>query len=223
MRWLLFRESDGGAPAGDGGGAPAGDGQGAEGAPAPQPSPPSGGGEPSSGAPSGWKGPSEEEWNTAIAALHHVYSNLPQQEQEELPDFNEMSPDQLVEFAVEQKLQGLAPVLQHATKQAGEARLNSIFDEEEKTLGKFDRKLAEKIANAVFYEVGDPLQAAKQGAAEAKRIREEYGQEAVNEYKKSLQRPNFDDPELGGAGNRLAPDAKTYDEVISKWSGEEEV
>jgi len=141
------------------------------------------------------------------------------------PDFDEMGPLELIDHAMSQRFEAIAPYLQAAAKDAGEKRMNEFFDEVERdpAIGKFDRKLAERIASGLFHEIGDPLESLRQGAQMAAEMKRTWSKEAVEEYKASLKRTPYEDPGVSGSGEHASGTLKTYDEVIEKWAGQEDV
>ncbi len=178
-----------------------------------------------------WGGPTEDEWRTTVGALQHLYERSVQSEQAEEaeePDYSDMDYGQLVKHYVDQRMGQVEPVIAEAAKEAGERRLNQLLDqfEADPQIGKLSpqsRKVAEYAAQGMLPQVGDPVEAVRQGALYAAQLTRSEREAAITEYKASLSRTPYDDPAVGGGAQRIAPGAKTYDEVINKWSGDEEV
>jgi hypothetical protein len=178
-------------------------------------------------APAGWGGPSEDEWKTVVGGLHYLTQQLNEYGQEEPEvdpkDLEGMDAAEIVEHYVSSRLSELEPYVATAAKEAGEKRMNEIFDEVEPETGKFDRKIAGKLAEAMYGEVGDPVEAVKVAARMVAGLSKSDREAALREYKDSLSRSPFQDPGVTGTGERAQLPAKTYDEVISRWSGQEDV
>lgn len=149
-------------------------------------------------------------------------------EEEDQPDFSQIPPEQLAYLAAQQGMAPYQPMLQAAMEEQGNRRFNELMDQHESNpeIGKVDRKLAMYAAEALIREAGgDPVKAVELGARYAAEVRKQERGEAVEEYKKSLKRPapGADDLGAAGAGNAPVKPAKTYDEVIARWQGENEV
>lgn len=177
--------------------------------------------------PAEWGGPSKEEWQTVVGGLHYLSQQLQEagQEPEEEPDFENMDAGDIVQHYVDSRIGELEPYVQSAAREAGEKRMNELFDEFEKDpqIGKFDRRVASRLAEAVYGEVGDPVEACRQAATMVSGLSKAERDQAVKEYKDSLKRRTFDDPGVTGGGERTPLPAKSYDEVIARWSGQEDV
>lgn len=176
----------------------------------------------------GWSGPSEEEWKTVVGGLHYLTNQASQPQEEVEPEFDPkdlegMDAAEIVEHYVSSRLSELEPYVATAAREAGERRMNEIFDQVEPETGKFDRKIAGKLAESLYGEVGDPVEAVRVAARMIAGRSKADRDEALKEYKDSLKRSTFQDPGVSGAGERSQLPAKSYDEVIARWSGQEDV
>jgi hypothetical protein len=179
-------------------------------------------------APAGWGGPSEDEWKTVVGGLSYLTDQISAFGQETEPEFDpkeleNMDAAEIVEHYVSSRMSELEPYVATAAREAGEKRMNEIFDTVEPETGKFDRKVAGKLAEAMYGEVGDPVEAVKVAARMVAGLSKSERDAALREYKDSLKRSSFQDPGVSGAGERSQLPAKTYDEVIARWSGQEDV
>lgn len=175
-----------------------------------------------------WSGPAREEWDTVVGGLHYLIQQSQKAEQEqpeEEVDYENMDAADLVQHYVDSRLSQLEPYVATAAKQAGEQRMNELFDqfEGDPEIGKFDRKLASKVAESLYTEGGDPVAAVKEAAKMVSGLSKRERQAALDEYKESLKRDQFSDPRVTGGGERTPLPAKSYDEVIARWSGQEDV
>lgn len=195
--------------------------------------PEGGGGDPaaSEGDPVSWGGPSEEEWRTVVGAMSYMAEQLvdknnpeatPELKPEELEN---MDAGELVQLYVDGRLSEIQPYVESAAREAGEKRMNELFDtfEQEPEIGKFDRKYAARLAESLFNEIGDPVEAVRQAAFMTANFSKSERKSALDEYKAAAKRTTMNDPGITGSGERSAPPAKTYDEVIDRWSGQQDV
>lgn len=186
-------------------------------------------------APPSYSGPSQEEWQAAQEAIEQMtgvsmtvaqiaeYLSQQQGGYEE-PDTNDFDIDQYVDYVVNQRLAPIMPVVNTAAQRSGEERMKKIFAEEKKTVGEFDETLAERAAHYFFAQTGDPAGSVKQAAQYAAEQRKAEREAAVAEYKASLKRgPHDQDPSVEGGGNKSIPAAKTYDEVIERYAGTDDL
>ena len=176
-----------------------------------------------------WGGPSEQEWKTIVAANQYLVQRMQELEYEpeveEEPDYENMDMASLLQTYVDNRLGEMSPYVQQAAQQAGEKRLNEIFDaaEKDERIGKFDRDLAGQLADAMWKPGMDPVQTVYAAAQRASQFSKREREAGLEEYKASLKKNPFDDLPVGGGGNKRLPTPKSYDEVVSRWSGEEEV
>ena len=182
-----------------------------------------------------YTGPTQEEWQAAQEAIEQMtgtaatvkqiaeFLSQPQGGGEE-NDLSDLDIDAYVEHVVNQRLAPIMPVVNTAAQRAGEERMKSIFAEEKKTVGDFDETLAERAAHYFFAQTGDPAGSVKEAAKYAAELRKAERAAAVADYKKSLQRgPHDQDPGVEGGGNKSIPAAKTYDEVIERYAGTDDL
>lgn len=229
MRLELWElETDAGAGGSGDGGAPAGGGADGGGAPA-------GGSDEGGGAPAGsdtWS-PSRDEWETVVGGLGYIAQKLFAEEGDESGDEGGEEPDltdpkvlaQVVQRYVDERTGQVAEMAAPAVRAEGERRLKELFNGFAKNpeIGDFDQNLAQRLSEAMWQPGQDPVKVAEQAAREAARIRKEERTAGEENFRKTLNGPGQDDLGGGGAATRRAPDAKTYDEVIAKWTGDEEV
>lgn len=183
----------------------------------------------------GWTGPTQEEWEQTREAIQQVTGIVPtvqqmsqvfqqlQQGQQGDDDEGDLDIGEYVERIIEGRLAPIMPIVQSSAQRSGQERMKELLSEHEKTLGKFDHELAERVAHSYFAETGDPVKAVEAGAKLAAEIRKRERDEGVNEYKASLKRPVHGDPGVDGSGERAPLKAKTYDEVIEAYAGQTEV
>ncbi len=170
--------------------------------------------------PQGWGGPSEDEWKATQAVIRQVAQAMQPPESEPA----DLDVDDYIRQAVESQVGPMRPMVEAAARQQGERQLNELLDRHEKSLGKFDRGLAERAAQSFLAEIGDPQKAVEEGAKYAVSYRKQEREAAVKEYQESLKRgPHDIDPGVSGAAERSSPPAKSYDEVIERWAGQTEV
>lgn len=161
---------------------------------------------------------------TGIAPTVQQMAQYLQSLQEPEDDPEDFDIGRFVQEQVQQAIAPMLPIVTSAAQKSGQERMNELLAAEEKTLGKFDHKLAERVANSFFNETGDPVQAVKEGAKFAAEYRKQEREAALKEYKDSLKRgPHGADPPVEGGGDRKIPAAKTYDEVVERWAGQTEV
>lgn len=178
-------------------------------------------------APAGYT-PSAEDFGLLVEAVRNVYERLPEPEQEEI-DFTDENTDigDLIQRYVDERLGEITPYVSAAAEMQGQKQLDGLFQEAEQQFGKFDRDLADKAAKAFFQESGgDPRyarQAALQGAKYAAEQQKKIEAQAIKNYQASLKKTPYDDPGVGGVGVRAPKKDETLDDVIARWSGEEEV
>lgn len=174
---------------------------------------------------------SQEDFGTLVGAVRHLYEQG-QQQQQQAPVDDDFDPEdadipELMERLVDSRFQEITPLLEAQMNEQGEKMMNRLFDSAEKELGKFDRKLAERAAHSFFAEYGYDQRYAQHAAVEGARYaatqEKTIKKAAIKEYKDSLKKQPFSDPDISGGGERSAKPFKTMDEVISHWSGEEEV
>lgn len=172
----------------------------------------------------------QDDFNTVVQGVNYLIQQdqlRNQQSQQyyepENDDLEGMDAAQIVEHYVNARMSELDPYIATAAKDAGVKRMNEIFDEVEPEVGKFDRKVAGMIAESLFGEIGDPVESVRQAARLVAELQKSSGEARVGEYKEALKRSTFQDPGVTGSGERAAPPAKSYDEVIARWSGQEDV
>lgn len=176
-----------------------------------------------------WSGPSQEEWQTIVRANQYLVQKMQefeyQPEEEEQPDYENMDMAELLQRYVDGRMGEISPYVQQAAQQAGEKRMNELFDaaEKDERIGKFDRELASQLADAMYKPGMDPVQTVFAAAHRVSQFSKSEREAAINEYKSSMKKSPFDDLPVGGGGSKKLPAPKSYDEVVSRWSGEEEV
>lgn len=139
-------------------------------------------------------------------------------------DLDGMDVGQLMARYVDTRFEGIAPFVQAAAQEQGDKRFNALMDELEKKpdIGKVDRKLAYMVAESMLAEVGDPIKAVEEGARYAASVLKAEREAGINDYKKSVGRRTPDDFGVE-SGERSSPPAKSYEEVIERWSSQNEV
>jgi hypothetical protein len=173
----------------------------------------------------------KDEWGTVVGALRDVYSRLPQQEQEEVEEFDpEDAPlEDIIKHYVDNEFSQFRPVIEAQQEKQGQEYMNHIFDTVEKdpSVGKFDREVAADFAMAAFQKYGGTAdvaqQAAVMGARQAAELQKRFGSQAVKEYQDSLKKSPMDDPSFGGSGVRPGRKFESMDDVIAAYTGDEEV
>lgn len=177
-----------------------------------------------------WSGPSQEEWNETREAIKQVTGLVPtvtqmnevfqqlQREPEVTQDDDDFDIAEYIQDQIQRGLAPIMPIVTTAAQKSGQERLQELFGTHEKTLGKFDHKLAERAAQSFFNETGDPVKSVEEGAKYAAEYRKQERESAVKEYKESLKRPGPQDLPVQGGGDRSIPKAKSYDEVIDRWA-----
>lgn len=187
-------------------------------------------------APPGWSGPSEREWSAIVGGFKYLKDQgLFDQEEEEEPDYESMDLADLTKHYVDGKLQEVRPYVEAAAREAGEKRMGELLDEFEKRpeVGRLDKPtrnavgfVAESILGRVDPSGSDP-QAAVYAVYEAAKmlggLTKSQRDEAVAEFKESFKKTPYNDPNFSGAGERSATPATSYEEVISRYTGDEEV
>jgi hypothetical protein len=140
-------------------------------------------------------------------------------------DYESMDAGELVQHYVDGRLGEIQPYIESAAREAGEKRMNELFDafEKEPEIGSFDRKYAARLAESLFNETGDPVEACRQAAYMTANFSKAERKAALEEYKAAAKRTPFNDPSVSSGGERSAPPAKSYDEVIDRWAGQEDV
>jgi hypothetical protein len=172
-----------------------------------------------------WSGPSQDEWEQYKQAMRAIAGRMqapPQQEQEEA---EEVDLDVYINQEIERRMAQYRPSIEATVKEQGEKRLAELHDRFEKGFKKpFDRKLAGRLANSFFAELGDPEEAVKQGVVMAIEIREQERTAGKEDYVKSLQKGPMDwEPGPGSGGDRVTKKPTSYEEVFEKWGAETEV
>jgi hypothetical protein len=169
----------------------------------------------------GWS-PSQEEWQATQQAIARMAAYFEEDDTPEPPDPNDINA--YIGSAVETRLKS-DPVYQAAVNERGEKVLNELHDRFEKDLGKkFDRALAKRAAESFANEGGNPHEAVKRGVEYAIEVQEKIETDAVDRYKKSLQRGPHDlEPGATGGGDQSRPKFKSYDEVTEFYAGQTEV
>jgi hypothetical protein len=140
-------------------------------------------------------------------------------------DDGEIDIDAYLDYAIQQRMAPVMPLMDATVKERGEKEMVRIFDEVQAELKTdFDRKLAERVATSFLAEHnGDPVEATKAGARYAAEIRKAERAAGETGYKERLARgPQDYEPAANGAGVRTRPPAKSYDEVTARWAGETE-
>jgi len=126
-------------------------------------------------------------------------------------------------YYVDQRLAQVEPYVRSAAKNAGEANMNRMFDEIAKAESlDFDRELASRLSESYFNNTGDPERSVQEGARMAAEIRSRERDEGIKSYQSKLKKSPSDLP-AESSGERLAPGADTYHEVVAKWSASTEV
>jgi hypothetical protein len=187
-----------------------------------------------------YSGPTKEEFDalqnsiremqTGFQAMQEFYSAPEETFNQDEIDLND--PRQLVElidYVTEQKMRNVTPYVRNAAKDQGERQLNSMLEESEVELKNefpdgFDKTLAKRAAFAIFDETGDAQEAVKQAARYAAETRATERAAAEESYRKKASRGRaFSDPGVDESGVEALPKAKTYDEVLERWSQQTEL
>ena len=186
-------------------------------------------------APAEQPAPAEQSWSlrredfeSLVRGVHNLYNVLPQElfEPPE-PEYPE-DPAELSRMYTDQQLQQIYPTIQMAQQQQGEKRFNDLLDSLEKdpNIGKLSeegRKAAMYAATSLLHSTGDPIEAVRQGALWAASFAKTERESGANEFKDSLKRPRFSDPGVSGPGESAPGELKTFEDVMQKWAGQEEV
>ena len=175
-----------------------------------------------------------EQLQQSLAPLNEISTffreNFYEEEPEQI-DLSQYSPQELAYLAAQQGTQGALapyqPMLQAAMEQQGQQVFNQLMDQHEQTLGPVPRDLAQTFAesSAVMREAkGDPVKAVEIGARKAAEYVKSQRDAAIAEYKKSLKGPGqSSEPGVAGGAEKALPPAKSYDEVIMRYAGTDEV
>lgn len=164
---------------------------------------------------------SEKEWRETQDAVQRIATYLQPQQEEYQPDPE--NPMEQMAYYVDQRLAQIDPYVRSAAKNAGEANMNKMFDDIAKSESlDFDRELASRLSESYFNNTGDPVASVQEGARMAAQIRANERDQGIKTYQSKLKKSPSDLP-AESAGERLAPDANTYDEVVAKWSASTEV
>lgn len=182
-----------------------------------------------------WGGPSREEWQTIVRGMGQLAErglfDEPQQQGEQ-PDLDNMDLGEAISYYMDGRIGEISPYIEAAAAREGRERMNEIFDEIEKRpeMGEFDRKLAEKLAQAAFAENPDPRyaqQATITGAQMAAEFQKNFGEQAVKKFRASYRTrgPGSAEelPGSGGESSEWTPKGKSADEIIEHWAGQEPV
>lgn len=179
-----------------------------------------------------WSGPSQEEWEQTREAIQQVTGIVPtvqqmsqifQQMQQGEEQEEDLDIGEYVERIIEGRLAPVMSVVQNAAQRSGQDKMKELLSGYEKDLGKFDHDLAERAAHSFFAESGDPVKSVEAGAKLAAEYRKREREDAVKEYKDSLKRPGPADLPVDGSGDRTIKPAKSYDEVVERWSAQTEL
>jgi hypothetical protein len=166
---------------------------------------------------------SEEEWRQTQQAIQYMAQVLSPVEEDE-PDQGEIDIESYMDAYFNRRMQPVQPLLDLTVKERGEKVMKDIFDEVQNEVGDFDRKLAERVANSFLAEKGgDPVEATKEGARYAAKLRQEERKAGVQAHNERLrQGPPDPEPAVEGGAQAARKKATTYDEVIDRWSADTE-
>lgn len=177
-----------------------------------------------------WAGPSQEEWQAAQEALgqfgqhagvlEQLGQMLNQEPDAELPEFDPFEPDSFqkaVDARVAQVLdERLGPIESLADQQIhdqGEKMIAEHLEKLQGELGEFDHAAASLVAQGLLGEVGEPVQALKQGAELVQKIEKAAGEKAVAAYKEQLANIGRAPSETGGDSAAIDTAAPPLNEV----------
>ena len=177
---------------------------------------------------------SQEDWEAAqqqiqqltgiVPTVQQIASYFEQANQQPEDDEDDIDIATYVQRQIQESLAPILPVVNTAAQKSGEETMRKIFSEQKKTIGDFDEELAERAAHSFFQQTGDPRKAVEEGAKYAADYRKRERAAGRDEYKASLQRgPHNQDPAVEGGGDRQIPKAKSYDEVIERYVGTDDL
>jgi len=129
---------------------------------------------------------------------------------------------------VSARMASVTPYVKNAAQDQGQRQMQELLSTHESELKKdypagFDHKLAERAAFAFFDETGDAELSVKEAAKYAAEVRRQERDAAVEEYRKRNSRgAAFGDLDASESGVKAAPQLKTFDEVLDKWTSQAE-
>lgn len=181
-----------------------------------------------------WTGPSREEWTQAqevLQGLSQLLNPTPEgaEEGQYIPteeELQNMDIAELLDYAVDSRLQPLLPYLESSARNVGEQVEQQELQRLAKEKGDFDEKLAHYVAESIYQSGesgGDPIKALEMGAEFAANQRKQEREAGVNAYKESLSKPLNREPGISGGATFTKDKPKSYDDVVDAWAHQSEV